>query len=142
MSDIKVTVLFCDDVRHEIGGKISAVGIYRGFLGIRQPVRTIPKIVALVLLDYPPSACGRTLTLRVCDRDETMAENRIDLDKAPPFELPPAAAAAGVRDTVRGTVPIELLGLSPVSGMKLRVELQCDGLNYTSEELVVFVEDA
>src|SRR5437764_8652141 len=38
------TVIFCDDVRTEVGGKLSYIGIYKGFMGIHGifPI-TLPK---------------------------------------------------------------------------------------------------
>ncbi len=51
--------LFCDDVRQEVGGKLSAMGIYQGFMGISADEVLLPKLVAWTVFQRSLQGPGR-----------------------------------------------------------------------------------
>ena len=81
-NDFVVTVIFCDDVRFEIGGKITLVGIYRGVMGIAPQVAILPKVVAMVMLSGPRSDVGTKFNIRLKDRDTILVSAIVELDQS------------------------------------------------------------
>ena len=47
--------LFCDDLRQEAGGKLSAMGIYQGVMAIPADAVWLPKLVAWSVCKLPVS---------------------------------------------------------------------------------------
>lgn len=47
------TALFCDDLRHEINGKLSLMGVYTGDMYVPHFPITLPKICAFIELHIP-----------------------------------------------------------------------------------------
>lgn len=66
--------LFCDDIRHEMGGKLSFIGVYS--VGLFVPVfpATLPKLCLSVKILTPADEPLRSLTLRVLKDDEILQE--------------------------------------------------------------------
>jgi hypothetical protein len=74
-----LSTIYCDDVRQEVGGKLSLIGVYNGVMYVPQFPVTLPKlwIVAtfVALKDEPP----KSLKFRVFKNNEPLA----DLDATP-----------------------------------------------------------
>jgi hypothetical protein len=49
-----VETLFCDDIRHEVGGKLSYIGVYSGGLFVRAFPVTLPKLCLAPSGSSPP----------------------------------------------------------------------------------------
>jgi len=73
-----VETLFCDDIRHEVGGKLSYIGVYSGGLFVRAFPVTLPKLCLSVRVITPANAPLRALTLRVLKDEETLQELILD----------------------------------------------------------------
>lgn len=69
-----VETIFCDDIRQEIGGKLSLMGIYSGALFVPAFPATLPKLCLLVKVLTPVDDPLRTLKLRVLRDDEVLQE--------------------------------------------------------------------
>lgn len=69
-----VETLFCDDIRHEINGKLSYIGVYSGELFVPAFPATLPKFCVSVKVVTPADEPLRSLTLRVLKDDETLQE--------------------------------------------------------------------
>ncbi|WP_062176425.1 hypothetical protein [Sphingopyxis sp. C-1] len=82
-------VVFCDDIREELGGKLTYVGVYRNALVISAaaPV-TLPQLCAAVSLRIEPPTESLAITLRISrsDSDEALFEAQVELEAlvAPP----------------------------------------------------------
>lgn len=73
-----IETLFCDDIRREMGGKLSFMGIYsEGLLVPTFPV-TLPKLCLFVKIVTPAEEPFRSLNLRVLRDAETMREIAFD----------------------------------------------------------------
>jgi hypothetical protein len=74
-----LSTTYCDDVRQEVGGKLSLIGVYNGVMYVPQFPVTLPKlwIVATFVAskDEPP----KSLKFRVFKNNEPLA----DLDATP-----------------------------------------------------------
>lgn len=134
MPDIRASVLFCDDVRHEINGLVSVLGLYRGFLGMVGDGAVLPKLVALLLLEYSRDCAGTTVDIRLSDRDLSIAEAKFELPATPQIE---AAALAGVPDRLFANVPIELVGIAPPVGAQLVVAVTAPEFRFVCDPLYV-----
>lgn len=137
MSDnISASVMFCDDVRFEVGGKITIVGVYRGILGLDISVMSIPKLVALVILKYPKNLVGLGVSIRVMDRGKSLLQAKISLATSLPMR--PELLSGGVAlDCVYANVPVEIHSFAPEDGARLCVEIDTEDFHFQSEELLV-----
>lgn len=76
-----VETLFCDDIRHEIGGKLSYIGVYSGGLFVPAFPVTLPKLCLSVRIVTPANEPLRTLILRVLKDEENLQELTLDEDQ-------------------------------------------------------------
>jgi len=74
-----LSTIYCDDVRQEVGGKLSLIGVYNGVMYVQQFPVTLPKLWVVAIFvtskDEPP----KSLKLRVFKDNEPFA----DLDATP-----------------------------------------------------------
>lgn len=73
-----VEALFCDDIRHEIGGKLSYIGVYSGGLFVPVFPVTLPKLCLSVKVVTPADEPLRSLTLHVLKDEGILQEIAID----------------------------------------------------------------
>lgn len=74
-----LSTVYCDDIRQEVGGKLSLIGIYNTVMYVQQFPVTLPKLwimaTYVVSRDEPP----KNLKIRVLKNTEPLA----DLDATP-----------------------------------------------------------
>jgi hypothetical protein len=74
-----LSTIYCDDVRQEVGGKLSLIGVYNDVMYVQQFPVTLPKLWVVATFvaskDKPP----RSLKFRVFKNNEPLA----DLDATP-----------------------------------------------------------
>ncbi|WP_137754409.1 hypothetical protein [Sphingopyxis sp. L1A2A] len=79
-------VVFCDDIREEIGGKRTFVGVYGNFLVISAvgPV-TLPQLCAAISLRIDPPTAPTAVTVRIfrSDGDELLFEASAEFPPTP-----------------------------------------------------------
>lgn len=73
-----VETLFCDDIRHEVGGKLSFIGVYSGGLFVPAFPVTLPKLCLSVKIVTPADKPLRALSLRVLRDEKTLQEIALD----------------------------------------------------------------
>lgn len=73
-----VETLFCDDIRYEMGGKLSFIGVYSGGMFVPAFPVTLPKLCLSVKIVTPADDPLRSLKLRVLKDEEAMQEIAID----------------------------------------------------------------
>lgn len=73
-----VETLFCDDIRHEVGGKLSFIGVYSGGLLVPAFPITLAKLCLSVKIVTPADDPLRVLNLRVLRDEETLQEIALD----------------------------------------------------------------
>jgi hypothetical protein len=79
MSDRHIETLFCDDIRHEVSGKLTFVGVYSSHLFVPKFPITLPKLCLAVKVISPGSQPLEALSLRIFRNDETL--QKIDVDE-------------------------------------------------------------
>lgn len=73
-----VETLFCDDIRHETGGKLSFIGVYSGELLVPAFPVMLSKLCLFVKIVTPAEKPLRFLNLRVLKDAETLKEIAYD----------------------------------------------------------------
>lgn len=64
-SDRVLTAIFCDDIRKEVGNKLTFVGCYDSELRVRESPAAIPKLCVFVTLLTPVARRVKWITFRV-----------------------------------------------------------------------------
>lgn len=73
-----VQTIFCDDIRHELGGKLSYIGVYSGHLFVPTFPVTLPKLCLSLSVITPASQPFQKLELRIFKDDEQIAEGILE----------------------------------------------------------------
>lgn len=84
-----VFTIFSDDVRHEIGGKISYIGTYSGKMFVPSFPITIPKLCLSLKITTASSKPFKKLKVRIYRDEEVFAEGEMaqtDLERPPAAE--------------------------------------------------------
>jgi hypothetical protein len=79
---IKGFVTFCDDIRQELGGKITLVGCYTGEMTVHgEPPATLAKLGLQARLVFPAQIAPKKIDVRVdfVPGDETLFEATLDI---------------------------------------------------------------
>lgn len=124
--------LFCDDLRQEAGGKLSAMGIYQGLMGIRGTETQLPKFVAWNVLTFPGLWSSDDVQLQLLDGDQVLTEAHLAME---PPQLDPSDEMSAQDGHTVLNVPLEMIPFTARAGMALRVRITANGLNYQSEIL-------
>ena len=76
-----LSTTFCDDVRQEVGGKQSLIGVYNGVMYVPQFPVTLPKLWMLATYSTPYDEPPKSLKIRILKNTEPLA----DLDATPEY---------------------------------------------------------
>lgn len=134
MSNSRVVFTFCDDVRNEANGKISVMGVYRGYMAYPDQTPFLPKFSCLVQIDMPRSAEPGVIQLKLLRDDAVLVSAEIP---AQGFPVSYGAVEAGLTDRVFLNVPMELVGQDFPNGAQLRAQCTVAGETFESEQLRV-----
>jgi len=78
MINRQVQTIFCDDIRHEVAGKVSYIGVYSGRLLVPTFPATLPKLCIAMTLVTPATTPFRKLSLRVLKDSEVLVQGALD----------------------------------------------------------------
>jgi hypothetical protein len=70
---------FCDDIRHELGGKLTLVGIYAGDLLVPAFPCVLPKLCLVLNILTSRSQPFQRLKIRILKDEETLAEGELQM---------------------------------------------------------------
>ncbi|MFK4075182.1 DUF6941 family protein [Ectopseudomonas khazarica] len=117
-----VSTVFCDDVRHEVGGKATYVGIYGGTMFVNSFPAEIPKLYLVATISVPIEQNLKNAKLVILQDSTTAAE----------IEVPPTPEVTEeeLNDEVFGYSATYIICFSPLKASeesKIRVFLQEDG---------------
>jgi hypothetical protein len=120
-------VIFCDDLRQEVGGKVSLMGVYNGFMFTGLPFPTQIARLGIYMNYFEPAELELTpLSFKVIltpDAEEpvTMIESQLDAPALPP---PPAAAHLAPSEKTRRSfaqvIILNSIQLAKPSTLKVR----------------------
>ncbi len=120
--------IYCDDVRHEIGGKVSLIGCYSSDLIVSRrafPI-VLPKLCAQVHVVTPIDEPFGELTLRAYLNDELLAELSLDgIGQTPADNMLPVAEAPARWAVVGAFMIFSPFALGEKNG-SLRIDAQTE----------------
>lgn len=119
-----VETLFCDDIRHEINGKISYIGVYSSQLFVPSFPATLPKLCLSVKTVIPADEPLQEFKLVVFKDDDALQE--IELDKE---QLAEASDSIEEKTEEKAMVAQFMLVFSPIQfddPCTLRVRVQTE----------------
>lgn len=75
-----ITAIFCDDIRHEVGSKLSYMGCYQGEIIVQITPVVMPKLCVSVSVSTPKKRPFKSLVIRVI-QDDDVELARMDIPK-------------------------------------------------------------
>lgn len=73
-----IQALFCDDIRHEVGNKVSYMGVYNGQLLVPQFPTVLPKLIVATTVVTSVDEPFEQLTVRLFKDDKVLTEIKLD----------------------------------------------------------------
>jgi hypothetical protein len=70
--------VFCDDVRQEVGNKVSYMGVYQGALFVQAFPLVLAKFCAAITVRYPRDSQPSSLVFKLLLQDKVIAERSFD----------------------------------------------------------------
>lgn len=74
----QISTIFCDDIRQEVGGKLSLMGIYSGVMFVHAFPIILPKLCVSITAITPSKKPFKKISFKVLKADDVLAENNID----------------------------------------------------------------
>lgn len=73
--------IYCDDVRHEVNGKLSYIGVYSGKLLVPSVPVIVPKLCVAITAVTPAKESFKKFSIRILKNDEKLIEQEISPDQ-------------------------------------------------------------
>ena len=103
-----LVAVFCDDVRAEVGNKVSLIGCYSADLLVPEFPCVLPKLVAYVRVYTPASRPIKRLHLRICLNADVLGESEAE-------SLKLVENATAMRSSPTWHVATGVLGIAPLA---------------------------
>jgi hypothetical protein len=99
MNRNSISAIYCDDIRSELGGKVSLMGVYSGDMFFRELPGVLPKLCAHVLLRLPFSRPPKQqIRISLVMDGKAIAEAVMDEVALAATPLPPPDKATPAKD--------------------------------------------
>lgn len=98
-----LTTTFSDDVRQEVGGKQSLIGVYSGVMFVPEFPITIPKLWLTTSLVIPVEKTPKSMKIRVTRNDDLMVELEATPEYLDALRTAQTLDIPSPKDTVRVT---------------------------------------
>jgi hypothetical protein len=127
-----IDVIYCDDIRHEVGNKLSFIGIYTGELLVQSFPVTLPKLCLFVSVSTPIDRPFQKLRFLILKDDEVLLESEIPQQELVTTQALARDTSDPTAESPRLTAHIELVATPLVfnTPVKIRVRVVTE-----SEEL-------
>jgi hypothetical protein len=84
-----ISTQFCDDIRQEVGNKLSLMGCYSATIQVDRVPAILPKLCAIVKVYTPLDRPFTRLAVRIIRGEQTLAELRVPPENfAPAIDVP------------------------------------------------------
>lgn len=138
MNDIFVTAIYCDDIRQEMGGKHSFMGVYNADLVVPEFPRSLPKLCTHVTVRFPVGASINQLIIRVLMDDAALAEIALpDEELQKMIEAMVSSAAASSEKQLAVALAVQFAPLQLERPGVMRVRALIDDMEYKGNGLTV-----
>lgn len=119
-----VHVIYCDDIRQEVGNKYSYMGVYSGVLYVPDFPVILPKLCLVVTATFPDDEEIKSLKLRLLQNDEQFFERDMDVGNVAEFGI---AKATDVQRMRSFPIPVVFSPYTATEPMLLRVRIVKNG---------------
>jgi hypothetical protein len=129
-----VLAQFCDDIRYEVGNKVTLVGLYDGALFLQEFPAMIPRLGINLVVDTPIDDQVRSFVLRIEKGDEIIVEATASVPSQP---RPDTVVQNGHDELTRAMFSMKIL-LAPMTVLSpcmLRVKVTLDGVESVAGKL-------
>jgi hypothetical protein len=134
-----VSTIFCDDIRLEVGNKISLIGVYSGALIVPEFPVVLPKLCIVVTVVTPHDEPPRSLAVRLFQNDSPFIEHTVgpEILSQAPSPVDPAFEAEPDHRIGVMAIPIVVSPLKVEQPMLLRVRAIADGRELRAPALMI-----
>jgi hypothetical protein len=103
MQEISLFGTYCDDIRQEVGGKLSLIGCYSGEMLFPHFPATLPKICVQILLKFPPTKRPtKYLSVELLKDEETLAKAELNEEALSAIPIPEEDSDIPIEDRYLG----------------------------------------
>lgn len=137
-----VHVLYCDDIRQEIGNKLSYMGTYEGIMLVPAFPVTIPKLAIAIRVS---TACDRpfkSLTVRVLREDAVLAEVSVPEERLSVRPIPNSALGPEDEISLEFLAIVNIAPLTLDAASKLRVRAQTEDEELKGAALIIMDKES
>jgi hypothetical protein len=123
---------FCDDIRYEVGNKVTLVGLYNGFLYLKEFPALIPRFAVNIYVEIPIEDSIKSVVFRIEKGDEIVLETSSE-----PPKVDTSKAESGHDEFTRRTMGLQIT-LPPLTVMApcmLRAVVTIDGVETVAGKL-------
>jgi hypothetical protein len=115
--------IFCDDVRTEIGHKLSYMGVYGSNVLLREFPATLPKLCAVMSLHLPEDTNANVAVFSLLKDDEEVGRATVQIEDVRKAATPPREIDGARRLTIRFIAQISPLKLDAPGRLKARADV-------------------
>ncbi len=141
--------IFCDDIRHEVTGKTTLVGVYNNQMIVAgaMPI-TLPQIFAAITLRLEPPAVGLKAIVKIFRSDDSEPLFVFEADIEPmdaqliPMQLPNLESDSVTFMTIGITAQMQSLVIDKPCALKVRAFIGDDEVRLGSLQIMVVPQEA
>lgn len=124
-----VSAIYCDDIRQEVGQKLSFMGVYNADMVFPSFPAQLPKFCAHVTVRFPPDEKPKnSLIVRLLSEDVVLAEANLDRTTIASFQEPVADPEVALEDMQLGfQIGLMIAPLPIPAPTKLKLRAYVDG---------------
>lgn len=129
MTGAFLETIYCDDVRSEVGNKLSYMGVYGSNFLVPAFPTVLPKICAVMLLHLPESTSAATVTFSLLCNEREIGRAGGSIEEARRAAMPPREVGGEKYLAIRFIAqvsplpldaPCRLIALAEVDGSRLQ----------------------
>lgn len=139
-----IDVIYCDDIRHEVGNKLSFIGIYTGEMLVQSFPATLPKLCLYVSVSTPSDRPFQQLRFSILKDDEALLELEIPQEEVAAAQSRARDSGDPAAESPRLTAQVELVAMPlAFSGpAKIRVRVATESEELKGRALRVLLSSA
>jgi len=77
----QISTIFCDDIRQEVGGKLSLMGVYSGVMFLQALPATLPKLCVSLTALTSTECPFQKISFKILKGDDLLVENDLDANQ-------------------------------------------------------------
>jgi hypothetical protein len=127
--------IYCDDVRVEVGNKLSYIGVYGSNLLFNELPAVLPKLCVVMSLYLPEDTKAKSVTFSLFNNEQTVGRSTVSIDAVRNASMPPRELGTTRYLSIRFIAQIAPLQVDAACRLKARADV--DGQAVQGGTLVV-----